>query len=347
MADAVARLDRVCIVMLAAVGDAVHALPVVNAIARKHPAARITWVMQPGLTGLIEGHPNVHEIIRFDRAKGTRGFLDVRAALAKREFDVVLVLQPYLKSGIVASFTRAPVKLGFDRARARDLSWIFSNQTLAPRPLQHMQDQYLEFLAHLRVPVEPLEWLIGPWNDAERAWQREFFARFDRPVAPIVVATSKAQKDWLPDRWAEVCDALWHDFGLQPVLVGGRSPRELDAERVILERTRAKPISALGNGGLRGLAAIIEGSALVLSPDTGPLHLSVALDTPVISLIGYSNPKRVGPYRKFADLMVDAYGDPGEIYPISMTNRPDRMPRITVSQVLEKVERWRSEYQGD
>lgn len=347
MADAAARLDRVCVVMLAAVGDAVHALPVVNAICRTHPAARITWVMQPGLTGLLEGHPNIHEIIRFDRALGTRGFLDVRAVLATREFDVVLVLQPYLKSGLVASFTRSPMKLGFDRARARDLSWIFSTHRLTPRPLQHMQDQYLEFLAFLRVPVEPLEWLIGPWNSTEREWQRKFFAPFDRPVVPIVVATSKEQKDWIPERWAQVIDALWHDFGLQPVLVGGRSPRELNAERVIRDNARVNPVSALGNGGLRALAAIIEGSALVLSPDTGPLHLSVALDTPVISLIGYSNPKRVGPYRKFADLVVDAYGDPGETYPISMKNRMDRMERITVRQVLEKVERWRSEYQGD
>jgi heptosyltransferase I len=233
------------------------------------------------------------------------------------------------------------VRLGFDRARARDLSWIFTNRHLPPHPLQHMQDQYLEFLDALGVPRGPLEWHIGAW-DREKGWQRDFFATFDRPVAPIVVATSKPQKDWLPERWAEVADALYYDFGLQPVLVGGRSAREVEAERVILERARCRPVSALGNGGLRGLAAIIEGSALVLSPDTGPLHLSVALDTPVISLIGYSNPKRVGPYRKFGDLVIDAYGDPGEDYPISMAHRQNRMPRITVGMVLEKVERWKS-----
>jgi heptosyltransferase I len=72
--------------------------------------------------------------------------------------------------------------------------------------------------------------------------------------------------------------------------------------------------------------------------------MTVALDRPVVSLIAYSNPKRVGPYRKFGDLMVDAYGDPGEDYPVSMENRHDRMPRITVAQVLEKVERWRTHY---
>ena len=80
----------------------------------------------------------------------------------------------------------------------------------------------------------------------------------------------------------------------------------------------------------------------MLSPDTGPLHLSVALGTPVISLLGYTNPKRVGPYRKFSELMIDAYGEPGEDYPVSMENRPGRMTRITVQQVLDKVQRWAS-----
>lgn len=338
-------LDRVCIVMLAAVGDAVHALPVVNAIKRAHPTARISWVMQEGaLTNLLTGHPALEEVLPFRRSAGWRGFAAVRRLLASRTFDCVLVLQPYLKSGIVASFARSRVVLGFDRARARDLSWVFSSHQLSPHPLQHMQDQYLEFLAWLGVPAEPLEWHIGPWNDAERAWQHAFFARFDRPVVPIVVATSKPQKDWAPERWAAVCDALWHDFKLQPVLVGGRSARELEAERVINATARVKPASALGDGGLRGLAAIIERSALVISPDTGPLHLSVALGTPVISLLGYTNPKRVGPYRRFHDLMIDAHGEPGEDYPVSMKNRPDRMARITVEAVVAKIEQARATY---
>ena len=144
--------------------------------------------------------------------------------------------------------------------------------------MQHVQDQYFEFCDWLGVPHEPVEWGLGPWP-AERAWQREFYSTIERPAAPIVVATSKPQKDWMPERWAEVCDALYADFGLQPVLVGGRSPREEHAERVITERARHKPVSALGSG-LRKLVSIFDGAALVLSPDTGPLHISVALDRP-------------------------------------------------------------------
>jgi heptosyltransferase I len=342
MIEAPPRLGRVCIVMMSAVGDAVHVLPVLNSLKRHAPDARVTWILQPGPMSLVRGHPAVDDIVVFDRARGVRAFLDVRRELATREFDVVVDLQVYFKAGIVTSFTRAPVKLGFDRARARDMNWLFTNRRIQPHEPQHVQDQYFEFLTELGVPVGEVTWNLGPWDD-ERAAQRAFFAPIERPAASIVVATSKPQKDWIPERWAETADALYYDFGLQPVLVGGRSPRELAAEQIIRARARAPLVSALGSG-LRNLVGILDGSALVLSPDTGPLHMAVALDRPVISLMGYTNPRRTGPYRRFHELVVDAYGDPGESYPISMENRLDRMQRIGVRDVLAFVDRWRGSY---
>jgi len=335
-------LNRVCIVMMSAVGDAVHVLPVINALKRHSPNVHITWVLQPGPATLVRGHRSVDEIIPFDRAKGWSAFTEIRRELAAHQFDLAINLQVYFKAGIVTTFTHAPLKLGFDRARARDFNWLFTTDRIPPHAVQHVQDQYFEFLTALNIPHEPVVWDLGPWpNEIEK--QREFFSRFDRPAASIVVATSKPQKDWLPERWAEVSDALYHDFGLAPVLVGGRSPREVHAEQVIRERAKHTPFSALGSG-LRNLVGILDGSSLVLAPDTGPLHMSVALDRPTISLMGYTNPKRTGPYRRFHDLIVDAYGEPGENYPISMENRLDRMPHITVRDVLDRVERWRSNY---
>ena len=336
------ELDRIAIVMMSAAGDVVHTLPVVNALKRYRPQSRITWILQPGPATLVHGHHAVDEILLFDRSRGWRAFTDIRRTLANRDFDLVINLQVYLKAGIVTSFVRAPVKLGFDRVRARDFNWLFTNRKIPPHANQHVQDQYFEFLHELGVPAQPVEWHLGPWAE-EKSWQREFFSSFERPAAPIVVATSKPEKDWPPERWAEVADALWHDFQLEPVLVGGRSDRELHAERVIQERARRPPRSALGSG-LRKLAAILDGSAVALAPDTGPLHMAVALERPVISLMGYTNPKRTGPYRRYQDLVVDAYGDPGEDYPISMETRPGRMTRIQVRDVLDRVERWRERY---
>ena len=329
---------------MSAVGDAVHVLPVINALKRAHPRTRITWVLQPGPATLVRGHRSVDEIIVFDRARGWRAFADVRSELATRRFDLVINLQVYFKAGIVTAFTVAPIKLGFDRARARDFNWLFTNTKIPAHAVQHVQDQYFEFLGALGVSPEPVEWDLGPWP-GERAWQSEFVASVNRPVASIVIATSKPEKDWIPERWAEVADALYLRYGMQVVLVGGTSERERAAERIVMEHAHHRPRSVLGSG-LRKLVSILDASSLVLSPDTGPLHMAVALDRPVISLMGYTNPKRTGPYRKFHDLMIDVYGEPGENYPISMENRPGRMKRIETQDVLEKVALWKERYDG-
>lgn len=333
---------RICIVMLTALGDTVHVLPVVTAIKRHARDVHITWVVQPAAGALVRGHPAVDEVIVFDRAKGRRAFLDARRELSTRTFDAVLLLQPYLKAAVLAMFARAPRRIGIDRSRAADLSWLATPTRLPRRPLGHMQDQFLEFVEFLGIEPEPLVWELGPW-ETERAAQQAFFAGIDKPVASIVVATSKAEKDWLPERWAEVSDALVERYGLQPVLVGGRSPREVAAERVILERARHRPLSALGSG-VRPLVSILDGSALILSPDTGPLHMSVALGRPTISLIGYADPRRTGPYRRYHDLMIDAFHDPGETGPVTNERRRDRMARIMVRDVLDRVELWRARY---
>ena len=149
--------DNICIVMMSAVGDAVHVLPVINGLKRENPGTRVTWVLQPGPAALVRGHRSVDEIIIFDRARGLGAFADVAADLSKRHFDLVINLQVYFKAGIVTAFTDAPVKLGFDRARARDFNWLFTNTKIPAGPVQHVQDQYFEFLTALGVSPQPVE----------------------------------------------------------------------------------------------------------------------------------------------------------------------------------------------
>jgi heptosyltransferase I len=341
---ALPRLGRIGIVMMSAVGDAVHVLPLVTALKRHDPHSHITWVLQPGPAMLLEGHPAVDEIVRFDRSRGWRAFVDVRETFRDRQFDVVLGLQDYLKAGILTAIAPAPLKLGYDRARARDANWLFTNRRIPPHEPQHIQDEYLEFVSALGIEPQPVQWRIGPRDD-ERAWQREFTGQFDRPIVSLVIGTSREQKDWIAERWGELADALSGRFGLQPVLVGGRSAREEATERVILERTRHKPVSAL-NSGLRRLISILDASALVISLDTGPLHMAVALDRPVISLLGFSNPLRTGPYRASRELIVNAYGEMWNGARLATDRRLDRMQTISVADVLEKVAIWKERYAG-
>jgi heptosyltransferase I len=158
-------------------------------------------------------------------------------------------------------------------------------------------------------------------------------------MASIAVATSKADRDWPPERWAQVIDALQERFGLRSALVGGRSARELDAERIIMERCRHKPLSTLGCS-LRELVAVLDGSALVLSGDTAPVHIANALGRPVISLFAVSDPRRTGPYRGSQDLIIDAFREASDPDVVLMTRRPGRIDRIRVDDVLAKVELW-------
>ncbi|HYH81398.1 MAG TPA: glycosyltransferase family 9 protein, partial [Longimicrobium sp.] len=311
---------RVAIVMMSAVGDAVHVLPVVNALKRAAPSVHLTWLLQPLPATLVSDHPNVDQIVTVER--GWRGLVEASLALRRGGFDLVVDLQVAFKAGIVTALASAPVKLGFDRARARDLNWLFTNRRIPPHAPQHVQDQYFEFLAWLGVDPEPVEWRIGPW-EGEREWQRTFVAEVGRPYAAINIATSSPDKDWIPERWAAVVDALHERHGLTSVLVGGPSEREREIERQIRAAARHQPVSALGSG-LRRLVAILDASELVLALDSAPLHIAVALDRPVVSLTAVSDPRRTGPYRRFHDLVVDAYHDPGEQGPVSMTRRRGR-----------------------
>ena len=335
-------IDRICIVMMSAVGDAVHVLPVINAIKRHRPTARITWVLQPGPASLVRGHPSLDDVVIFERSQGWRAFANVRRELQKRQFDLLIDLQVYFKAGIVTALSGASVRLGFDRARARDFNWLFTNRRIPVNPVQHVQDQYFEFLEELGISPDPIQWTLGPW-DNEREWQSEWIARVGRPYAAIVVGTSKPHKDWIPERWAQVCDTLESDYGLQAVLVGGESTREKVAAEKIVSSARQKPRVALGSG-LRRLVAILDAASVVIAPDTGPLHMSVALDRPVISLIGYSDPRRTGPYRKFQDLVIDAFHDPGEVKPVTMETRSGRMEKIEVADVARRLQIWAANY---
>lgn len=343
-----ARLDvgtprEIAVVMLSALGDAVHVLPVVNALKRQWPAARITWVIQPVPHQLVQGHQAVDEFIMFRRRRGAeawRSYTELTRSLDGRRFDLLINLQVYLKAGLITSVMKADVKLGFDRRRARDMNWLFTTHRIPARPTGHVQDQYLEFVEHLGIDPRPIEWRLE-LTESEGAAQREYFELLDRPACGIVVGTSKLEKNWAPERYARLLEAVESDYGMQPVLLGGPSPAERAAADAILHATRARPIDALADD-VRRLLWLLDGCALVISPDTGPLHIARALDRPVVGLYGYTNPKRYGPYGR-PEQVVDGYARfAGESYGIDQKYRIDGMDRITVDMVLAGIDRVRS-----
>ena len=329
---------EICIVMLSAIGDAVHVLPVANALKRAWPDTRITWIIQPVPYRLVKDHPAIDDFIVFRRRRGLQswvGFRELMDDVRERRFDLLIGLQVYFKAGLITALTPARVKLGFDRARARDAQWLFTNRRIPPHAQQHVQDQYFEFLHSLGVDPEPVTWDIR-FTDEERAHQSAFFERLDRPGCAVVVGTSKPNKNWTPAGYARVLEQVDRTHGLRPIIVGGPSDSERRIANEVIEATSADVTDMLGDD-LRKLMWLIDGSALLVSPDTGPLHIGRALGTPLVALFGYTNPKRSGPYRAFEDLVVHGYAEhPGEDYPITHVCR-DGMKRVTVDDVLEKV----------
>jgi heptosyltransferase I len=334
LAPRVSRPESVVIVLLSAIGDVVHGMPVATSLRREWPDTRIHWVIQPVGHRLVAPHPAVDEFHLFDRRAGLAGFAALRRKLAGQRFDLVIGLQVYLKAGLITGMLPAERKLGFDRSRARDMNWLFTTERIPPHPPQHVQDQYFEFLDYLDVPVTA-EWEFA-FSDSEREARERFFEPIEAPTLAVVLRTTRPGKDWPLERYARVLEIAQSDLGLQPVLIGSRAPDEAAAARELLRLTRARPVNALEND-LRRLAWILDGADYALSPDTGPLHVSVALGTPTVSLYGYTDPKRVGPYKRFPELVIDRYTREGEVTP-TMEFRPGNMERITVDEVAAKLE---------
>jgi len=326
---------RLCVVMMSALGDAVHVLPLLDAVKTHAPSTHVTWVLQPGPALMARGHPNVDDTVIFRRSEGVRAYVDLRRQLATRRFDLLLDLQVYFKAGIVTLLADAGVKLGFDFARSRDLNCLFTTHRIPPHANQHVQDQYLEFLDAIGVPHAELRWHLGPTPE-ERARARGLLAAADGPLVGIVVASSRRERNWHADRYAEVVAALRRDLGARSVLLGGVSAPETEMATGILGRAEERPLDTMGQD-LRTMLGLLDSCDVVIAPDTGPLHMCVAMGVPVVALYGFTNPRRSGPYRRFAELLIDAHSDPGDGPSITTSYRKGRMQRITVAQVVERT----------
>ena len=328
----------VCIVLLTGLGDVVHGLPIANALMDSGFARSITWVAEPVPARVLEAHPAVHNIVIYHKKKGLAGVLQLARDL-RGKFDVTLNLNVYFKSVWPTVVSRAPRRIGFDKARSHEGVWLFSNEHLPPNPRAHTLDMFLEFLDVLAVARRHLEWRIT-FTAAERAAQKAWFSQFgQKPVIAVVPASANIKKDWFADRYAQVIDALVGDFGARPVVVGGPSSRERELVDQIRKASRT-PFAVELNDDVRRMMWLIAGSSLVIAPDTGPVHVARACNVPVIGLYGHTNPWRVGPYRKYQDLWVDRYTEPGAQPDASnATPKLGRMGLITVDDVLSRVQR--------
>jgi len=327
---------KICLIRISALGDTVHALALVNGLRKGYPDAHLTWILQSLPHEMVKYQPNIDRFIVLNPNGGLKSWRNLNQQLKDERFDLAIILQVSFRASLITALVRADIKLGFDFKRSRELNWLFTNRRIPPHEPQHVQDQFFEFLDFLEIKDYPVEWNFA-FSDEELKWRHRFFQTIDRSVIAFVTATSDPLKNWHPKGFAQVMDYVDQTLNFQPMIIGGPSPREHQIAEYILNQCRCTPVVALEKS-IRRTLLQLSGAVLVVSPDTGPLHAAVALNVPTVGLYGLSDPRRCGPYRKFHDLLIDQYTDPGkENLPIRRKTHHHRMKKITPEEVIEKI----------
>ena len=333
----------VCILRLSAIGDTCHIVPVLRTMQAAWPATRFTWIIaksESRLMGLIEGV----EFIIVDKAAGARGIAALRRQLARRTFDALLHMQVALRASLIALQVSAPVKLGFDRRRARELQWLFTNARIAERSREHVLDSFFGFPAALGIKERLLRWDI-PLPHAALEYARRLVPDAT-PTLVISPCSSHVARNWRAERYAAVAEHAVRRHGMRVILAGG--PGELEqATGVAIERAARVPVvNQIGRDTLPELLALLARATALLSPDSGPVHMATMVATPVLGLYGATNPARSGPYLS-RQWCVNAYAEAArrfrhreadELPWTTKIEEPGVMDLIQVEEVIAKLD---------
>jgi heptosyltransferase I len=293
----------VCILRLSAIGDTCHVVPIVRTLQQAWPATQLSWIIgrnEARLMSLIEGV----EFITADKRAGVPGMRAVRTQLRARRFDVLLHMQLALRASLLAWGVPARVKLGFDRARARELQWLFTNARIAARRREHVQDSLFGFVTALGISTRTLRWDVPLPAEAHAYAQR--LIPDERATLIISPCSSHPLRNWSAARYAALAEHAASRHGMRVILAGGPSEAERAAGAQI-ERACAVPLlNQIGQDTLPQLLALLGRARVLLTPDSGPAHMATMVGTKVIGLYAATNPQRSGPYLS-REWCVDAY----------------------------------------
>jgi heptosyltransferase I len=335
--------ERICVLRLSALGDVCHALAVVRALQDAWPGVGISWIIGK-LEHRLLGHLPGIEFLVFDKKAGRAARRNLRGRLSGRRFDVLLHMQLAIRASLVAATVPARFKVGFDRARARELQWLFTNVRIAPRMREHVQDGMLGFTECLGLPRRPPRWDI-PLPDAALEYARGVIPDGQRTLV-ISPCSSHALRNWSAENYAAIADHAAVRHGLSVLICGG--PSELEREYgQRIEALAKHPVSNLvGRDTLPELLATLARATLLVSPDSGPAHMATTVGTPVVGLYAATNPARSGPYHSRA-WCVDRYdeaamrfrGRPAAELPwTEKIEAPGVMDLVTRADVIERID---------
>ena len=302
------ELSSILIIKLSAIGDVVQALPLLSVLRESFPAARIDWLVEEEAAGIIKGHPAVNRVFISHRKSWQKKILKgmgygsvVREALGfikeirSCRYDLVIDLQGLFKSGILTGLSRGRRKIGL--AGAREGGWLFLNE----RPVEvdaqkHAIDLYLNFAEYLGCRFTSWNGNI-PVSQTDKGSIDRLLERDVDKETPRVIINPMAKwktKLWEPERFALLADRLQDDLSCKVFFTGSGNDRETIED---ISRTMKKePVNLAGRTSLKELAYLFSKSRVLVSTDTGPMHIAAAMGCPVVALFGPTAPWRTGPY---------------------------------------------------
>ncbi len=300
MPESASPPKNVLVVRLSALGDVLFALPALRRLREALPEARLTFLVEDRCADILEGHPDVDEIVVFRRKRIARlDFLEaVRLvrSLRTRRFDAALDLQGNLKSGVLTRLSGARVRVGFAPPASKEGNRFFSNRRVTiPPGLRWRPEKDLSLLRGLGIepgPVRACPPRFGPDEDAFAAAAVAAIPGVEGPLVVLHPGTSGfgAFKRWPPERFAALAGALAARAGARVLVTHGPGERPL-ADAVAAAAPKGSAAVSPETRSLRALAAILSRADLVVAADTGPLHVAAALGRPVIALFGPKDPE--------------------------------------------------------
>lgn len=300
---------KVLVVKVSALGDVVHALPVLSYLHSVAYDMHVDWLVEEGFASLLEGHPLIRRVHRVNtrgwRRAGVRTLLagggETVAALRREKYDIVLDLQGNSKSGLFTRLAGAPLRFGFDRDGVREWpNLLATNRQVPLSEAHHVSDRSLA-IARAAVPGGDEPASAGPLTVQPSAAERveEQVRHFGLTGERIVVlhyGTTWSTKLWPLENWRSLADRIVRELGIQPVLTWGS-----EAERTAAEAIREGCGGAAilwPRGTLPELVALLARADLAVGGDTGPIHIAAAVGTPTVSLYRVTDAERNGPRGK-------------------------------------------------
>ncbi|MFC4763071.1 glycosyltransferase family 9 protein [Dyella koreensis] len=332
----------ICLLRTSAIGDVTHVVPLVRTLQQAWPQTRLTWIVGKLERRLVGDLPGV-DFVTFDKAAGWAGMRAVRDALRGQRFDALLQMQVAMRSNLLSLGIKARRRVGYDHARAKDLHGLVINERIPARTGEHVLDAIGSFCEPLGLKQTQVRWDISIPEEAH-AWAAEQLPG-DTPTLLVSPTSSHALRNWRPERYAAVMDHA-AQRGWRVALIGGPSPDERNMADAILAVCRHTPLDLTGKDTLKRLLAMLSRAPLLLTPDSGPMHMANTVGCKVLGLHAASNPDRSGPYsdrrwcvNKYDEASRKYLGKPASEIPWgSKIEKPGVMDLIETNEVIERFE---------